>query len=208
MKLANPEALAQDLETGLGELGWYYDMIPSKHRLHLPVSDIASLAIASTLREAGHRVRVVQTRPRLSFSHDEAHVFPIVAPSSLSPTIIDTTYGSLLRLAGLTPEAILNRQKDDYPIDKILTFKQGNTDLPAHTLTMKAVQALENWQLGPQNSFFEPPLKDMGASAIYLAYSEFWHPRNFKDFTPSPSVAGAAQYLREYIRMTSVSMKE
>jgi hypothetical protein len=208
MKLANPEALAQDLETGLGELGWYYELISPNQRLHLPVSGIVSLAIASTLREAGHRVGVVQTHPQLSFCPDETHVFPVVDPDSLSPTIIDATYGSMLRFAGLTPEAIMHGQHDDYPIDKILTFKQGDTDRPASILTLKAAQALESWQPSPVRPSLEPSLRNMGMRAMYHAYSEFWNPLNFKEFTPSSSVAGAAQYLCEYIQKTSVSMEE
>lgn len=208
MKLANPEALAQDLETGLGELGWYYEVIPHDLRLRLPVSGIASLAIASTLREVGHRVEVVQTHPQLSFCPDETHVFPIIDPDSLSPTIIDATYGSMLRFAGLTPEAVMHGQPNDYPIEKILTFNQGNADRPASVLALKASQALENWQLSPARPSLEPPLRHMGKWAMYRAFSEFWRPANFKEFTPSPYVAGAAQYLREYIRKTSVSMEE
>jgi len=208
MKLANPEALAQDLETGLGELGWYYELIPPNHRLRLPVSGIVSLAIASTLREAGHRVEVVQTHPQLSFCPDETHVFPVVEPDSLSPTIIDATYGSMLRFAGLTPEAIMHNQNDDYPIDKILTFSQGDVDRPASILALKAAQALENWQPSPVRPLLEPPLRNMGMWATYRAFTEFWQPHNFKEFIPKPSVEGAGQYLREYIRKTSVSMEE
>lgn len=209
MKLVNPEALlAQDLETGLGKLGWYYDLIPRHQRLRLPVSGIVSLAIASALREAGYRTVVVQTHPRQRPCADETHIFTVVEPDLLSPTIIDATFGSMLRLAGITPEGVLDGQKNVYPEEKILTFPKGEVGKPAGTLTLASLAALIEGEFDPMKSSFSPPHVAEDVWAINRTYSEFWNPAHFEKFTPTQGVTAAAQYLRGYIRNKSVSLDE
>lgn len=208
MKLLNPEALADDLENGLGSLNPYLELIPKEHRLRLPVCGVVSVAIARALEDAGHKVKLVQAKPRLSFDPAESHVFPVVQ-SGNEPTVVDATYGSFLRFTGLTPEGILLKRNEDlYPKEKIITFKEGNTEYPSTILGVAALKALVNWKPDPDPNFLSKPpaFNGMNPKEIRTTLGEFWNPDHFVSFTPARVIAQDGRLLRRYIQDANIRL--
>lgn len=210
MELLDPEALADDLENGLGSLNHYFELIPKEHRLRLPVCGVVSVAIARALEEAGHRVKLVQAKPRLAFDPEETHVFPVVQ-GGRRPIVVDATYGSFLRFAGLTPEGILLEKNEDlYPEQKIITFEEGKTDYPSALLEVPALKALVTWRPDPDPNFpSKPPVfNDMNGEEIRRTLGEFWNPAHCVPFTPARALAQPGRQLRRYIQDASIRMSD
>jgi len=208
MKLAYPEVLARDLENGIGELGLQYEIIPPEYRLRLPVAGIASLAITATLREVGYEAMTIESRPTPGGYQDESHIFSLVMPDSAQPTIIDSTYGSLLRLVGLTPEEVLKGRKDMYPSEKILSFDLGDVDTPAAELIMGILKVLEDREFNPSCPQQPHPFDSMSSHAVYRVLSEFWNSLHFREYAPDESTVKAAKYLQGSLRHIGVLMDE
>lgn len=193
MKLRNPEALADDLEAGIGEVGWYHELIPKELRLRLPVCGLASLALAYSYEEQGYTVDIIHSKPQLSFDTHESHVFPVVYTDSRVPTVIESTYGAFLRFSGLTPEGILNGQPNLYPDEKIVTFEHGKPDNIVANLALSAFKASRRLEVVSDG--IRPPFQDMRMIDMRNLLYEFWNPMNYHAFEPSTSTIAAAKYI-------------
>ena len=208
IKLQNPEGLADNLETGIGEAGWYYELIPKELRLRLPVCGLASVAIASVLEDMGEKVKVVHCKPQLAFDPQETHVFPIVYGDDRPPMIIDATFSSFLRFAGLTPEGILAGQQDAYPQDKILTFERGDSRRPATLLATRAMKAKYSRPPEWKPGYIAPPFENLKMIEIYQKLTEFWNPMYFHEFEPSNDTIKAAKYVSDFIDPNNLMLTE
>lgn len=206
IRVRNAEALADNLETGIGEVGWYYELIPKELRLRLPVCGIASLAIANVLEEMGEKVKLVHSKPQLALLPEETHVFPVVYSDEHTPVIIDPTYSSFLRFAGLTPEGVLGGRPDAYPAEKIAVFERGDVSHPARLLARRAMKVRESRRMDSVPIVSELPFEQLSMKQMYITLMEFWNPQNYTEFHPSAEVEEAGQYVSGFIISTNLEL--
>lgn len=202
MRLQNPEQLASELETGIGIDGTYYEAIDSHLRLRLPVCGLASYALAKVLREDGHEVSVVHSRPNFAFDPQYTHIFPVIHDKT-GDTIVDPTYSSTLNLAGLSAEGVVLGDADYFPEQKIAIFRPEDRWEIAGNLATTALSILSGAKSDDPYRR-DPPMKGMAYTRMKEVFADIWDTENWQHFYPDPELRSKGRLVAKSISKDGV----
>lgn len=205
-RLAHPEELAENLETGLGEIDPLWSgHLPSELRLRRPVCGIVSVALALSFRRAGYTVQVAKTSPRWDMDRGATHVFPIIKDGD-TPVVVDATYSSFLSYAGLTAEGVMDGQEATFPEEKIIVFEAGDTDTPSTKIVEAVPEALRSWRNTRKEWLFPPTLAFLSQREMKEDMAQFWDVSHSERFIPSDYTKAAASRLARYVAAEHVRL--
>jgi len=197
MKLTHAEALAADIEHGLGEVDWMSRSLPSRLRLSQNICGIVSIALSEQLRQQGYDVELVLSVPEIKADPLMQHVVPVVHHEGID-TIIDATYTQFLEFAGLHPGYVMFGGEDSYPDGKIVTFEVGSSEDVVTQLTTLSRQVMNNYKLIPE-VYPSMEFKHFNNNEIAAQLTQIWNPDNFTEFTPRVETTQVGQKLASFI---------
>ena len=186
MKLKHEQALANDLERGLGDIHWLAGVYDPSFRLRLPMCGITSVALTEAFRSAGVDAEAIISSPEDFVAEpDSQHVFVKVKTKS-GEYIVDPTYSQFLDKVGLSPGYVIFGGKDLFPERKIAVFKYEDGYKIAQDLADAAVYFREHRE-ETSEYMGTYTMDNVSDSELAKEFSKIWNPDNFDIFVPSES---------------------
>jgi len=199
MKLVETEPLAEDLEKGLGEVHYLLSAFNPPYRLSMGVCGIVCVALSEVLSQADIEHRLVESTPELDPESDEAHSF-IVIEGEEEGTILDATYTSLYRPAGLTAGYLsMSGRGRLFPKEKIVTLPVGGHETFAKYMGLQARYFMDHYVPIDEVPQRRIAFKGMDEEQIAEAYNRVWDPENFSEYAPSEETVKAGRRLAKFI---------
>lgn len=199
MRLARPEALAKDIERGLGEVSFIARSQARGLRMRDSYCGLVSVAIVESLRQEGQSVELVLSSPNLSVDPDMTHIMPVVSLGN-ERTIIDGTYSQFLSYAGLIPGYVKFGGQNKFPAEKIAVFPVGGhqpvVDLLADTARSFVDSREEIAELSWKKSW---PFDALSRDEIAAILTRIWDPENFTSFEPDEKALEVGRKMARHI---------
>jgi hypothetical protein len=198
MKLVETGPLADDLETGLGEVHWLLGGINKNARLGMAVCGIVSVALSEILKSQAIHHELVLSKPKLDVDIEKEHVF-VVIDDGRDGTVVDATYAQFYDYAGLTPAYVsMSGRSRFFPHEKIASFTVGKHHAIVQQMSLRARYFMNHYE--PVDGIYPRiDFKDLDEEQIAEQYARIWTPENLKPFTPTEATVGAGKKLAEFI---------
>ena len=196
MKLVHAEALAQDLEKGLGGVHDMLSAFNSEYRLSMGVCGIVTVALSERLKESDVAHRLVATVPEIDTEWDEFHNFIVIEDE----TVLDATYTSLYKYVGLTAGYLsMSGRGRLFPKEKIMTFPVGEHDRLAQRMGLQARYFMDHYIPIDEVPHRRIAFKGKTEEEIAEAYALVWDPENFSEYAPSEPTFEIGRRLAEFV---------
>ena len=198
MRIQQPERLAEDIESGLGELHWLFDRMEPSMRLRSEgACGVGSLAVAQHFREQGYSVDLVISTPRLWIDPDMQHVLSIVH-SDDGELMVDVSFSQFLGYAGMSEGYVQQGGENLFPDFKIAQIHDGDTDALVSLMTEQAVLSVEQYN-APDQWFRKLEMEGLKEDDIRAIYSAIWDPAYFDVYQPTELTQQAGKKLAGFI---------